>query len=181
MPDTYTPQEMLAKLVSFPTVSRESNLELMDFVEDYLNGHGVSATRVYSDNKQKCNLYACVGPQEAAVNVTRQEFLTVEQTAAVCGIGRTSAYQLARRAADHGDGDFPAVRFGKQLRIPRRKLEHLIGGPITLPTDPRPPPEPTTTTPTTTSNNDHPRTITPNDTTTTTTHPHQPQLPLTAP
>ncbi len=73
----------------------------------------------------------------------RQEFLTVEQTAAVCGIGRTSAYQLARRAADHGEGDFPAVRFGKQLRIPRQKLEDLIGGPITLPTDP-----PTTSGPT---------------------------------
>lgn len=74
----------------------------------------------------------------------RREFLTVEQTAAVCGIGRTSAYQLARRAADHGEGDFPAVRFGKQLRIPRRKLEDLIGGPITLPNDPPLPPEPTT-------------------------------------
>lgn len=112
---------------------------------------------------------------------TRQEFLTVEQTAAVCGIGRTSAYQLARRAADHGDGDFPAVRFGKQLRIPRRKLEDLIGGPITLPTDP-PPPEPTTNTPTTTSNNDHPRTTTPKNTpTTNTTHPHQPQLLITTP
>ncbi len=70
------------------------------------------------------------------VTAARQEFLTVEQTAAVCGIGRTSAYQLARRAADHGEGDFPAVRFGKQLRIPRKKLEALIGGPITLPTDP---------------------------------------------
>ncbi|WP_420451418.1 helix-turn-helix transcriptional regulator [Ilumatobacter sp.] len=113
---------------------------------------------------------------------TRQEFLTVEQTAAVCGIGRTSAYQLARRAADHGDGDFPAVRFGKQLRIPRRKLEDLIGGPITLPTDPPTEPDPTTTPPTTTSNNDHHRTTTPNNNnTTTTTHPHQPQLPLTTP
>ncbi len=65
MPDIYTPQEMLAKLVSFPTVSRESNLQLMDFVEDYLTGHGVSSHRVYSDNGQKCNLYACVGPEEA--------------------------------------------------------------------------------------------------------------------
>ena len=70
------------------------------------------------------------------MSAARQEFLTVEQTAVVCGIGRTSAYQLARRAADHGEGDFPAVRFGKQLRVPRKKLEELIGGPITLPTDP---------------------------------------------
>jgi len=89
--------------------------------------------------------------------------LTVEQTAVVCGIGRTSAYQLARRAADHGEGDFPAVRFGKQLRVPRRKLEELIGGPITLPTDPPTTPTPATTEPTPTPEHD------------------QPQLPLTAP
>ena len=93
----------------------------------------------------------------------RCEFLTVEQTAVVCGIGRTSAYQLARRAADHGEGDFPAVRFGKQLRVPRRKLEELIGGPITLPTDPPTTPTPATTGPTPTPEHD------------------QPQLPLTTP
>ncbi len=109
----------------------------------------------------------------------RQEFLTVEQTAAVCGIGRTSAYQLARRAADHGEGDFPAVRFGKQLRVPRQKLEDLIGGPITLPTDPPPPPEPTTTEPNPTTNDDHPQPNTPNDTPTT--EPDQPHLPFTTP
>jgi hypothetical protein len=85
------------------------------------------------------------------VSAARQEFLTVEQTAAVCGIGRTSAYQLARRAADHGEGDFPAVRFGKQLRVPRQKLEELIGGPITLPTDPPAAPPSTSTASTTSS------------------------------
>lgn len=83
------------------------------------------------------------------MTAARQEFLTVEQTAEVCGIGRTSAYQLARRAADHGEGDFPAVRFGKQLRVPRKKLEELIGGPITLPTDPPAAPTSTGTDPTT--------------------------------
>jgi hypothetical protein len=106
--------------------------------------------------------------------------LTVEQTATVCGIGRTVAYQLARRAADHGEGDFPAVRFGKQLRVPRRKLEDLIGGPITLPTDPPTTPELTVTEPTSTTNDQHPRTTPPN-TTTPTTEPDQPQLPLTTP
>ncbi len=65
MPDTYTPREMLAKLVSFPTVSRDTNLPLMDFVEDYLKGHGVDATRVYSADGNKCNLYALVGPSES--------------------------------------------------------------------------------------------------------------------
>ena len=64
MPDIYTPEEMLAKLVSFPTVSRESNVDLMDFVADYLAGHGVEAHRTWSADGQKCNIYACVGPHE---------------------------------------------------------------------------------------------------------------------
>ena len=38
MGDIYTPREMLAKLVSFPTVSRDSNLPLIDFVEDSRRG-----------------------------------------------------------------------------------------------------------------------------------------------
>lgn len=65
MPDIYTPEEMLAKLVSYPTVSRDSNVDLMDFVADYLDGHGVTAHRTWSDDGQKCNIYACVGPEVA--------------------------------------------------------------------------------------------------------------------
>ena len=65
MADIYTPREMLEKLVSFPTVSRESNVDLMDFVEDYLSGHGVASQRVWSDDGEKCNLFALVGPEEA--------------------------------------------------------------------------------------------------------------------
>ena len=64
MPDIYTPEEMLAKLVSFPTVSRESNVDLMDFVDDYLQGHGVTAHRTWSADGKKCNIYACVGPED---------------------------------------------------------------------------------------------------------------------
>lgn len=64
MPDIFTPREMLERLVAFPTVSRETNLPLMDFVEDYLTGHGVESHRVYSDDGNKCNLYALVGPAE---------------------------------------------------------------------------------------------------------------------
>jgi acetylornithine deacetylase len=60
----YTPREMLARLVAFPTVSRDSNLPLIDFVEDYLRGHGVECHRVFDDEGQKANLYALVGPAE---------------------------------------------------------------------------------------------------------------------
>lgn len=60
-----TPLEMLEKLVSFPTVSSVSNLELVDFVEQYLKDWGVRSWRVYDDSGQKANLYAHIGPWEA--------------------------------------------------------------------------------------------------------------------
>jgi len=62
MADFYTTREMLERLVAFPTVSRESNLPLMDFVEDYLKGHGIESNRVYNADGTKCNLFAVVGP-----------------------------------------------------------------------------------------------------------------------
>ena len=43
MPETLSPREMLAKLVSFDTVSSKSNLPLISFVEEYLAGHGVAS------------------------------------------------------------------------------------------------------------------------------------------
>ncbi|MGA0869410.1 MAG: helix-turn-helix transcriptional regulator [Planctomycetota bacterium] len=114
------------------------------------------------------------------MTAARREFLTVEQTAAVCGIGRTSAYQLARRAADHGEGDFPAVRFGKQLRVPRKKLEALIGGPITLPTDPPAAPPPTSPPSTNGSGSSVARAATPKRSAPSSTA-AQPSLPFTTP
>ena len=62
MPQIYSPTEMLAKLVAFPTVSRDSNIPLMDFVADYLAGHGIESHRVPSACGTKHNLYASVGP-----------------------------------------------------------------------------------------------------------------------
>lgn len=63
MPQDLTAREILAKLISFPTVSRESNLDLVDWVEEYLAGYGVTAHRVYSDDGRKANLYANIGPE----------------------------------------------------------------------------------------------------------------------
>ena len=59
----YTAREMLDRLVAFPTVSRDSNLDLIDFVRDYLAGHGVESHIVPSPKGEpKANLYAQVGP-----------------------------------------------------------------------------------------------------------------------
>ena len=61
-PSIMSPREMLAKLVAFPTVSSDSNLDLIRFVEDYLASHGVQSHRVDSDCREKANLYATIGP-----------------------------------------------------------------------------------------------------------------------
>jgi acetylornithine deacetylase len=63
VPNTYTPKEMLAKLVSFNTVSSRSNLDLIAFVEDYLSSHGVNSRRVPDETGEKAALFATVGPE----------------------------------------------------------------------------------------------------------------------
>ncbi|MEM7222983.1 MAG: acetylornithine deacetylase [Pseudomonadota bacterium] len=62
MPDTYSPREMIERLIAFDTTSAGSNLELIAFVEDYLAGHGV-ASRRSSGEAKKANLFATVGPE----------------------------------------------------------------------------------------------------------------------
>jgi acetylornithine deacetylase len=57
-----TPRAMLDRLVGFDTVSSRSNLELIEFVRDYLAGFGIAATLVPNDDGDKANLYATIGP-----------------------------------------------------------------------------------------------------------------------
>ncbi|WP_136682946.1 acetylornithine deacetylase [Falsirhodobacter xinxiangensis] len=58
-----SPREILEKLVSFPTVSRDSNLPLIDWVEEYLDSHGIPAHRVWNEARTKASLFAHVGPE----------------------------------------------------------------------------------------------------------------------
>jgi acetylornithine deacetylase len=59
---TYTAIEMLAKLVAFDTTTRETNFPLIEFVENYLDQHGVKHIRVDYEADRKTNLYATIGP-----------------------------------------------------------------------------------------------------------------------
>ena len=59
-----TPRQILDRLVSFPTVSRGSNLDLIDWVEGYLASHGIPAHRHWNEDRQKAALFAHVGPWE---------------------------------------------------------------------------------------------------------------------
>jgi acetylornithine deacetylase len=63
--DPMTTTEMLERLVSFDTTSRNSNLALIGFIRDYLDKLGVPY-RVSTDAAgQKANLHAVIGPQQA--------------------------------------------------------------------------------------------------------------------
>ncbi len=57
--------DIMRALIAFPTVSRDSNLDLIDWVEAYLASHGVAARRVYDATAKKAALYANVGPEVA--------------------------------------------------------------------------------------------------------------------
>ncbi|QTD55033.1 acetylornithine deacetylase [Parasphingorhabdus cellanae] len=53
---------ILDSLISFDTTSRNSNLELIEWVENYLAQYGINATRVVNEDGSKANLYATIGP-----------------------------------------------------------------------------------------------------------------------
>lgn len=57
-------RDLLAALVAFPTVSRDSNLALIEFVRDYLNTLGVACELDYNAQRSKANLYATIGPTD---------------------------------------------------------------------------------------------------------------------
>jgi hypothetical protein len=72
--------------------------------------------------------------QSARNQSTPPDFLTVEEVADVLRIGRVTAYRLANGyIANPGPDLIPAEKYGKQIRVPRYKLEADMGGPMTWP------------------------------------------------
>ena len=55
--------DLLKSLVSFNTTSYRSNLQLIDYVTEYLKGHGVQPFLDFNKEKTKANLYAVIGPR----------------------------------------------------------------------------------------------------------------------
>jgi acetylornithine deacetylase len=52
--------EMIEKLISFDTTSRDSNLGLIEWVRDWLKPYGIESTLVYDPDKRKANLFATI-------------------------------------------------------------------------------------------------------------------------
>jgi len=62
MTDLATARQILDTLIGFDTTSRNSNLELIAWVEEYLAQHGVASQRVPNESGEKANLFATCGP-----------------------------------------------------------------------------------------------------------------------
>ncbi|WP_288376334.1 acetylornithine deacetylase [uncultured Pseudomonas sp.] len=59
-----TSRAVLERLVGFATVSRDSNLELIGFIRDYLAGLGVESELFLNEEGTKANLFATIGPTD---------------------------------------------------------------------------------------------------------------------
>ena len=55
-------RELLERLIGFATVSRDSNLELIEFIRQYLEELGVESELFYNAERTKANLFATIGP-----------------------------------------------------------------------------------------------------------------------
>src|SRR5690606_22751981 len=61
-----TSVDWIKKLISYDTTSRESNLELIGFIGDYLATQGLEPVLTYDDTGKKANLFATVPSQSGA-------------------------------------------------------------------------------------------------------------------
>ena len=112
--------EILDRLIAFPTVSRDSNIDLIDWVQDLLQRANFDVMRIWSPDRTKAGLFARIGPKvdggvclSAHTDVvpvdgqvwTRPEFQLTDEGDRLFGRGATdmkgflaSALALAERA-----------------------------------------------------------------------------------
>ena len=57
-------EQLLGRLIAYDTTSMTSNLELIDFIRNYLDDYSVESQLVYNDDKTCANLYASIGPHD---------------------------------------------------------------------------------------------------------------------
>ncbi len=56
--------DILTRLIAFDTTSRNSNLEMIAWIQDYLAGFNIATELTYDDDQRKANLFATLGPAE---------------------------------------------------------------------------------------------------------------------
>ena len=68
--NTQDATDLLAKLIAFDTTSAKSNLDLIAFVRDYLDRHGIASTLVPNGDDKKACLFATIGQGEGGVGLS---------------------------------------------------------------------------------------------------------------
>ncbi|MDK3019851.1 acetylornithine deacetylase [Pseudodonghicola flavimaris] len=63
MPDTQTAADILADLIAFPSVSADSNLDIIAYLADRLEQSGARVHLMTDDSGIKANLFATLGPE----------------------------------------------------------------------------------------------------------------------
>ncbi len=93
---------ILERLVAYDTVSAKSNLALVDWVADYLDGCGVASALTRNAEGTKANLFATIGPPErgGVILSGHTDVVPVEGQA-----WDGDPFRLEARPADQGSGD----------------------------------------------------------------------------
>ena len=68
-PEDLAGYDLIRRLVAFPTVSRESNLELIEWVRGYVESHGAATSLTFDDERRKANLFVTFAARDG--NATR--------------------------------------------------------------------------------------------------------------
>ena len=91
-------KRLLERLMAFPTVSDQSNLPLIDFVESYLRDEGVAFARLPNAANDKAAILATIGPRRDG-GVVLSGHTDVVPTAGQAWTERSLRDARARRAA----------------------------------------------------------------------------------
>ena len=116
--------EMIRRLIAFPTVSRDSNLELIHYVRDYLGAFGAEIRLTHDDEKRKANLFATLGPRgEPGIALSghtdvvpvegqawdTDPFTLVERDGRLYGRGTSDMKSFIAVALSSGGGNFRVI------------------------------------------------------------------------
>ena len=98
--------QILERLIAFPTVSRDTNLPLIDWVRNFLSDHGVVSHLIPNAAGTKANLIATIGPLE-------EEGLVLSGHTDVVPVDRQS-WSSGACAVSPGGTDVIGVPFGTE-------------------------------------------------------------------
>ena len=121
--------EILERLIAFPTVSRDSNLDLIGYVAGLLQGQGVATQLLHSEDGHKANLFATIGPADKPGVMLSGAARTYANRFAVKAGSRAKLRDFSGGMTTHGD----FARENGVGMVPAIHLYDSWGAPLTEP------------------------------------------------